>query len=113
MNGNDKKKIAGMDDGEWKVFLATKLEIVETGLNKAAKDIVSCFKAINSINITLAKMPEHCIQANEIGEHNKRLGSLERDRAGRKAVTKAVWSLFGLIGTVNTVLVILKLLKVI
>lgn len=116
MNGRKlvklKETVGGMNAAEWRGYLAAKVEdLVEEQavMKKDIKDVKTC---VGEVNATVAKMPTHCIQVEKIQEIDKKVDILNEDKAGRKAVSKAIWGGSGFIGFLGLSFMLLKIFGV-
>lgn len=124
MNGSELKKLQAYDDGEWRGYIAGKIESIaksnEDGVKRLevaviahAKGVSRVVESMNKLEVKLAKIPEKCIQVGNILKLSERVDDLEDDRVGRTAVSKALWGVSGVAGFIVTGLTILKLTGVI
>jgi hypothetical protein len=104
MNGKELERVQKMGDAEWRGYLAAKVEDLAV-IKKEVKEIKAC---VGKVQIEVAKMTPHCIQVNKIESLDKKVDVLNEDKAGRKAVAKALWGSGGFIGLVGLTYLLLK-----
>lgn len=97
--------VRGMNDGEWRGYLAAKVEDIH-------EDQAETKRCLNKVILAVAKIPPHCIQVEKIQEIDKKVDILNEDKAGRRAVAKALWGSGGTISVLGFAYLVLKIFGV-
>lgn len=111
MNGDELAKLRSMDDGEWRGYLAGKLENVEKSLGTHSKSLKDLFKLHNDVTVKIAELPPHCLHTDTVKKLDVRLDDLEKSEAGRKAVNKFLFGTSG-VSILGILLLVLKMFGV-
>jgi hypothetical protein len=111
MNGEELAKLRSMDDGEWRGYLAGKLEGVEKAIASHGKSLKSLFKLHNDLSLEVGKIPPHCLHTDTVKKLDMRIDDLEKTDVGRKAVNKAVFGASGF-SVIGIIILLLKIFKV-
>ena len=107
-----RETVGGMNDAEWRGYLAAKVEDLSTEQAITKKDVKDVKKCIGNVQLEVAKIPPHCIQVGKLKELNGKVDTLNEDKAGRKAVSRAIWGGSGFIGLVGFGFLLLKIFGV-
>lgn len=112
MNGDELTKLAKYSDKDWRGFLIAKVEDIQVNQLEHTKRLNETKTCVSKLAVVVAKLPTHCIQEKKIEDIDKKVDILNEDKAGRKAVSKAIWGGSGLIGFVSVLFMVLKIFGV-
>jgi hypothetical protein len=104
--------VKGMNDGEWRGYLAAKVEDIHEDQIETTKRLTETKKCLSKLIVTVAKIPPHCIQSEKIKEIDKKVDILNEDKAGRKAVARALWGSGGTISVLGFAYLMLRIFGV-
>jgi len=100
MNGNKLFEIQNMTEGEFKVYLSGQLEMIH-------KDMTAIKKKQGAVESKIANVPTRAEYLKWFSDCSERVGVLEKEQIGRKAVNK-VFLGAGSLSIVSMVLLLLK-----
>jgi len=115
MNGeNMAKAVQGMTQDEKLVFIISEVGNLKTTLLAHVSVVAEAVREIGEMKLSLVKLPTHCAHESDFikmcnirSKLDERLGVLEKESTGRKAVFK-IWFGAGGLGIVGMFLLILK-----
>jgi len=114
MNGDVAVKIKEYGEGEWRVFITGEIQGVKNAVHTFTDAVMSHAKAVNDVmqkqheqELKLAEFPQNCPKGKDVAKLERRVDSLEKIEAGRKAVQTVLFGAGG-VGIIGGVLAILK-----
>ena len=120
MNGDALEKLKAevkrMKVDEWRGYLAAKVETVQENQKELKAELSATKTELSNLKTEVAKLPAHCVHEDDFikmcnieGEIDGRLGALEQEQTGRKAIRNLLLGAGGGIGILGGTLAILKL----
>lgn len=115
MNGDEAVKLKNYDDGQWRVYIASKIDVITKAVEAQGNAVAAVVEKQHEYDLKLVELPDHCVHEKDFQkmcnlktELDGRLDELEKDKAGRTAVNKF---LFGASGF-SVIAIIIMMLKV-